>query len=196
MADEIHQIDPEVPGAPAPVIADDEPDREAQLPYPVVGIGASAGGVEAYIELFDCLAPDTGMAFVLIPHLLADYKSHLAEIVGRHTRMPVCEIIGGTRPDSNHVYILPPNARVRIENGLLQLESRATDGVPRSIDYFFRSLAADQKTRAIGVVLSGTDADGALGLKAIKGEGGITLVQSPESARFSEMPRNSISLDH
>jgi two-component system CheB/CheR fusion protein len=182
-----------------PVVVDDggdEYDSRSSLPFLVAGIGASAGGVEAYIELFSSLAPDTGMAFVLIPHLLADHKSHLVDILSRHTPMPVEEIVDGVSPKTDHVYILPPNARATIKGGIFKLETRAVDGVQRSIDVFFRSLAVDQKIRAVGVVLSGTDADGALGLKAIKGEGGITIVQSPESARFAEMPRSSISVDH
>src|SRR5262249_54408665 len=100
------------------------------------------------------------------------------------------------RPEPNRVYILPPNNSAQLRNGVFHLDARVGDGAPRSIDFFFRSLANEQKARAIGVILSGTDADGALGLKAIKGEGGITLVQSPDSARFSEMPRSSITLDH
>jgi two-component system, chemotaxis family, CheB/CheR fusion protein len=101
------------------------------------------------------------------------------------------------RPEPNHVYVLPPGTRARLERGYLRLDHRAHgEGVPRPIDFFFRSLATDQKTRSVGVVLSGTDADGALGLKTIKGEGGIVIVQSPESARFSEMPLRSISVDH
>ncbi len=185
-------------GAEPVVVADEseETDGTSPLPYLVVGIGASAGGVEAYIELFRSLAPNTGMAFVVIPHLLATQKSHLVDILQRATSMPVQEIIDGTHPEPDHVYIIPPNTRVRIEKGSLRLDMRAVDRVPRPIDYFFRSLGADQKTHAIGVVLSGTDADGALGLKAIKGEGGIAIVQSPESARFSEMPLSSISIDH
>src|SRR5215469_14753806 len=148
---------------PEPVIVDDdgkEFETVRPLPYPIVAIGASAGGVEAYIELFGSLAPDTGMAFVIVPHLLADHKSHLADILSRHTPMPVKEITNNTRPEQNHVYILPPNMRARMENGIFQLEARVGDGVPRPIDYFFRSLATDQKSRSIGVVLSGTDADG------------------------------------
>lgn len=174
----------------------EEMDGAHALPHLVAGIGASAGGLEAYIELFHNLAPDTGIAFVIIPHLLATHKSHLVEILGRATSMPVKEITDGTRPEPNHVYILPPNTRVRLEEGALRLDTRSTDRVPRPIDFFFRSLGAHQKTRSVGIVLSGTDADGALGLKAIKGEGGIAIVQSPESARFSEMPLSSISIDH
>jgi two-component system, chemotaxis family, CheB/CheR fusion protein len=185
-------------GKAKPVVVADEADDLVwghPLPFPVVGIGASAGGVEAYIELFRSLPTDTGMAFVVISHLLADHKSHLVEILGRHTSMPIEEIENDARPEPNRVYVMPPNTQVRLKKGAFVLEARAATG-HHPIDYFFRSLGAEQKTRAVGVVLSGTDADGALGLKTIKGEGGIALVQSPESARFPEMPRNSISIDH
>jgi two-component system, chemotaxis family, CheB/CheR fusion protein len=198
-----HREEPEKPEAAKHDTADvvvvdesEETDGANPLPYLVVGIGASAGGVEAYIELFRGLAPDTGMAFVVILHLLATQKSYLVEILARTTAMPVREITDGERPEPNHIYILPPNSRVRLEQGALRLDQRSGDRIPRPIDFFFRSLGAHQKTRAVGVVLSGTDADGALGLKAIKGEGGIAIVQSPESARFSEMPWNSITIDH
>jgi two-component system, chemotaxis family, CheB/CheR fusion protein len=139
------------------VVADkseEEADEAAPLPFLVVGIGASAGGVEAYIELFQNLASDTGMVFVVIPHLMATQKSHLVEILARTTSMPVSEIVEGARPEPDHVYILPPNARARLEQGVLRLDNRSVDRIPRPIDFFFRSLAAAQKTRAVGVVLS------------------------------------------
>jgi two-component system CheB/CheR fusion protein len=187
------------PKSAEPVVVGDTPDEfeaVSALPFLVCGIGASAGGVEAYIELFSSLAPDTGIAFVLVPHLMPDQKSHMVEILSRHTAMPVAEIAAGSSPEPDHVYILPPGVRATLKGGTFHLQSRAPDGVPRSIDEFLRSLASDQKTRAVGIVLSGTNSDGALGLRAIKDEGGITMVQSPDSARFSEMPRSSISNDH
>ncbi|MGH9695023.1 MAG: chemotaxis protein CheB, partial [Bryobacteraceae bacterium] len=167
------------------------------LPFQVVGIGASAGGLEAYLELLRSLSPETGMAFVFVSHLSGEHKSQLVPILSRHTTMPVTEIADGMRCEPNHVYVLPPNARVRIDQGRLKLEPRpARERIPRPIDDFFRSLAADQKNHAVGVVLSGADSDGALGLKAIKGEGGIAMVQSPESARFPDMPLSGIAEDH
>ncbi len=182
----------------APVTTDDPDETEAphQLPFPVVGIGASAGGVEAYIELFQNLPTNTGMAFVVVPHLSADAKSFLPEIIARHTAMDTIEIENGLRPQPNRIYFLPPKVQVSIKRGVFHLKDRVEDGAPRPIDFFFRSLATDQKNRAIGIVLSGMDSDGALGLKAIKGEGGIAMVQSPESAKFPDMPRSSISADH
>src|SRR5260370_40569118 len=112
------------------------------------------------------------MAFVLVPHLSADFETHLVEILARHTSMPVSEVRADLEPEINHVYIIPKNARLTIAERKFQLHARlSSDRLP--IDHFFRSLGAHQKNRAIGVILSGMDADGALGLKAIKGEGGI-----------------------
>ncbi|MBV8830349.1 MAG: PAS domain-containing protein [Acidobacteriaceae bacterium] len=181
----------------APVTTDspDEADDKKRLPFNVVGIGASAGGVEAYIELLDYLPPNTGMAFVIIAHLLADQKSHLPEILARHTRMRVQGVESGMQVEPDHVYVVPPKALLRMENATFLLE-QPDSHAQKAIDFFFFSLAADQKNRSIGVVLSGMDSDGALGLRAIKGEGGITMVQAPETAQYPDMPRSSISADH
>lgn len=167
----------------------------SHLPFPVVGIGASAGGVEAYTQLLTALAPDTGMAFVLVPHLSAEHESHLVEILSRHASMPVSEARQGDEPQPNHVYIIPRAMRLTLSGGKFHLEDRPAGRLP-TIDHFFRSLAVEQKNRAVGVLLSGMDSDGALGLKAIKGEGGIAIVQNPESAQFTEMPRSGIAVDH
>jgi len=166
------------------------------LSFPIVGIGGSAGGIEAYMELFQHLPPDTGMAFVVVSHLAPGHKSHLVEILASRVSMPVTEIQDQMRPEPNHVYILPPGSVLTMSRGLLQLAPRPEHRPSLVIDEFFRSLAADQKNHAVGVVVSGMDSDGALGLKAIKGEGGIAIVQAPESARFPSMPRSSISADH
>lgn len=182
--------------ASAPVVSDgaEETGATRSLPFNVVGIGASAGGIEACIQLFEHVAVDTGMSFVVVLHLSAAHKSHLQEILARHTQMTVVEIESGTPVELNRVHVAPPNALVKLENGIFQLEP--LDTTKHAIDHFFISLAAAQKNRAIGVILSGMDSDGALGLRAIKGEGGITMVQAPESARHPEMPRRSISGDH
>jgi two-component system CheB/CheR fusion protein len=167
------------------------------LPFPIVGVGASAGGLEAYRELLAAMAPDTGMAFVLISHLSPEHESHLVEILARRCPMPVHEIRQGVAPEPNNVYVIPRGTRVALANGKFFLEARNPTGPnPMAIDHFFRSLAAHQKHRAIGVVLSGMDNDGSLGLTAIKGEGGIAIVQSPESALFAAMPRSGIAVDH
>jgi two-component system, chemotaxis family, CheB/CheR fusion protein len=166
------------------------------LPFPIVGIGGSAGGIEAYIELFQYLPSDTGMAFVVVSHLAPGHKSHLVEILSSRVSMPVTEIQDQMRPEPNHVYVLPPDTVVTMARGVFELAPRPEHRSILVIDEFFRSLAADQKNRSMGVVLSGMDSDGALGLKAIKGEGGIAIVQAPESARFPSMPRSSIGADH
>jgi two-component system CheB/CheR fusion protein len=167
------------------------------LPYLVVGIGASAGGLNAYIDLIKNLTGDTGMAFILVPHLSAEHESHLVDILSRYTALPVAEVQQGTRPEPDHIYILPPNRRMTMRGGVLILDPRPeSERVPRPIDHFFKSLAYDQKTQAVGVMLSGTDADGAAGLKVIKSEGGISIVQEPGSAQFEEMPRSAIAADH
>ena len=171
-------------------------DEDNRLPFNVVGIGASAGGVEACVELLDHLPAETGLAYFVVLHLLADQKSHLREILARHAKMQVQEIESGTGVEPNRVYVAPPNALVRIERGVLHLEKPDGENARRAIDFFLRSLASDQKNRVIGVILSGMDSDGALGLRAIKGEGGITMVQTPESAQYPDMPRSSISVDH
>ena len=167
------------------------------LDYPVVGFGASAGGLQAFREILENLDPSTGMAFVLVTHLAPDQKSFLSEIVERYTQMPVSSVENGRRPRPDHLYVLQPNQTVTMHDGKFRVEPRdASERFPKIIDKFFYSLAADLKGHAVGVVLSGADADGALGLKAIKGEGGIALVQSPESAVHGDMPRNSIASDH
>lgn len=167
------------------------------LMYPVVGFGASAGGLQAFRQVLENLNPQTGMAFVLVTHLAPDQKSFMSEIVERYTEMPVHHVEDGQRPLPNNIYVLLPNQSLTLRAGVFRVEQRsAHERIPRTIDNFFRSLAADQKNHAIGVVLSGADADGALGLKAIKGEGGIAIVQSPDTAIHSGMPRSSIASDH
>ena len=173
-------------------------ERQAPaLRYPVVGFGASAGGLQAFKVILENLNPETGMTFVLVTHLAPDQKSFLSEIVERYTQMPVVSIEDGQRPAPNHLYVLQPNQTLTLHEAIFHVEHPAHhEHYPRTIDKFFYSLAADQKNHAIGVVLSGADSDGALGLKAIKGEGGIALVQSPDSAMHGDMPRNSIASDH
>jgi two-component system, chemotaxis family, CheB/CheR fusion protein len=174
-----------------------EEQQAPALPYPVAGFGASAGGLQAFKEILENLDPQTGMAFVLVTHLAPDQRSFLSEIVERYTQMPVVSVEDGQRPQPDHLYVVLPNQSLTLREGLFHVEHRpASDRIPRTIDRFFHSLAADQKNHAIGVVLSGADADGALGLKAIKGEGGIAIVQSPDTAVHSGMPRSSIASDH
>ncbi|HUB30043.1 MAG TPA: CheR family methyltransferase [Terracidiphilus sp.] len=174
--------------------------EEGQAPallYPVVGFGASAGGIQAFKDIFSNLELGTGMAFVLVTHMAPDQKSFLPAILERYTKLPVVPVENGQRPQPDHLYVLLPNQSLTIHEGIFHVEPPPEhDRVHKTIDRFFYSLAADQKNHAIGVVLSGADADGALGLKAIKGEGGIALVQSPETALHGDMPRSSIASDH
>jgi len=163
--------------------------------FPIVGIGASAGGLEAFSELLAHLSLDAAaMAFVLVQHLDPKYPSVLSEILGRTTRMPVVEVKQGMRAEPGHVYVMPPNTRMTIVEGILNLAPRSDDPGPHMpIDHFLRSLAEDAKSRAIGVILSGSASDGALGLKAIKAEGGITFAEAPQSAKFDGMPRSAMA---
>ncbi len=173
-------------------------DRQTpSLPYLIVAFGASAGGLQAVRDVLTALPADTGMAFVLITHLSPDHKSYMAEILSKSTTMPVLSMEDGQQPLPNHLYVLTPNFDASIKQGRFHLHARAIGHLHHlPIDLFFRSLAADQKNYAIGVVLSGADSDGALGLKTIKGEGGIALVQTPDTAQHSSMPRSSIAADH
>jgi len=161
-------------------------------PLLVVGIGASAGGLAAVTQLLGALPADTGMAFVLLQHLSPTHPSLLAEILARATAMPVAEVHDqpSLRPD--HVYVIPPNRDMVISRGALRLLPRAKRrGANGSIDLFFRSLAEHQGHRGIGVILSGTASDGALGLQQIKAEGGITFAQD-DTALYSSMPHSAV----
>ena len=165
--------------------------------FPIVGIGASAGGLAAFEAFFSGMSADTtgpGMAFVLIQHLDPVHKSILAELIRRFTRMPVVEVVDGMVVEANSVYIIPPNHDMALMNGALQLlDPVAPRGQRLPIDFFFRSLAQDQHNRAIGIILSGTGSDGTLGIRSIKGEGGMVMVQTTESAEYDSMPASAIA---
>ena len=162
-------------------------------PFPIVGVGASAGGLEAFLELLRHLPADTGMGFVLVQHLDPQHESALPSLLARATAMAVREVTQDLRVGPNCVYVIPPNVQMAISHGVLKLTPRAKNrGATRSIDFFFEALAQDQRERAIGVVLSGTATDGTLGLEAIKAEGGVTFAQD-ESAKYDSMPRSAIA---
>ena len=158
----------------------------------VVGIGASAGGLEAFTQLLQHLPTDTGMAFVLVQHLDPARDSALSDILSRATSLPVREVTDDQPTEPNHIYVIPPNANLSIAAAVLKLQPRQRAGPHRSIDSFFESLAQDQRERAIGVILSGTATDGTLGLEAIKAEGGITFAQD-DTAKYDSMPRSAIA---
>ena len=171
------------------------PERLA-VTCPVVGIGASAGGLSAFRELLSHLPKSPGMGFVLIQHLAPGHSSQLTELLSKSTHMPVVTVTEGTQVLADHVYIIPPSTTLTIAGGNLHLAPRHSDQIHLPIDSFFVSLAEACQSRAIGVVLSGTGSDGSLGLAAIKEAGGITFSQDTESAEFSDMPKNAIAGGH
>lgn len=181
--------------APEGMAEADSPVPSSVPAFPVVGIGASAGGLEAFEAFFSAMPAETdpGMAFVLVQHLAPGHKSLLANLVKRYTRMQVFEVEDGVVVQPNCIYIIPPNRDMAFLNGALHL---LDPGLPRGqhlpIDFFFRSLAQDQHERAICIVLSGTGRDGTLGVRAVKGEGGMVMAQEPESAEFDGMPSSAI----
>jgi len=165
-----------------------EPSR-----FPIVGIGASAGGLEA-LELFLANVPaESGMAFVIIQHLDPTHKGVLVELLQRDTSMQVFQVKDRMRVEPNCVYIIPPNKDMSILHGILHLlDPVAPRGLRLPIDFFFRALADDQQEHSIGVILSGMGSDGTLGLRAIKEKAGAVFVQKPDSAKFDSMPRSVI----
>ncbi|HMF43620.1 MAG TPA: chemotaxis protein CheB, partial [Polyangia bacterium] len=172
-----------------------EPPEPAVVPgFPIVGLGASAGGLQALEEFFSNMPVDSGMAFVVVTHLHPDQPSMLSELVGRKTAMPVTELKKSTIVEQNHIYTIMPGRNVAMFKGALQpMTPDRTAPLSLPIDYFFRSLAQDQKDRAIGIILSGTGSDGTLGLKEIKGALGMVMVQREESASYAGMPQSAIA---
>ena len=174
--------------------AADERDETSEGPlFPIVGVGASAGGLEAFTQLLEALPQDTGMGFVLVQHLDPDHESALTDILSRATSLPVREVTNNERVLVNHIYVIPPDTDLTIVKGVLQIQPRKRTRTPHlSIDIFFESLAQDLRERAVGVVLSGTANDGTMGLEAIKAEGGITFAQD-QSAKYDSMPRSAVA---
>ncbi|MBD2365220.1 hypothetical protein H6G36_29390 [Anabaena minutissima FACHB-250] len=181
----------------SPSNSSDEPEVNQNELFPIVSMGASAGGLQAFTELLSHLPVDTGMGFVLIQHLSPHQKSMLTEILGRTTQMPVVEAQDGMSVEPNHVYVIPPNAVMTISHGVLKLSPRQQiRGLSMTVDTFFSSLAEDYGNKAIGVVLSGGDSDGAKGLERIKDAGGITFAQCEASAQVSSMPNTAVASGH
>lgn len=182
----------ESPPAPADVApVQSEPERRDP---PVAGIGASAGGLDAFKKLLAAMPPDSGIGLVLVPHLDPAHESLMVELLTRHTTMPVVEVEDDMPVEANHVYIIPPNKYMTIRGGILRLtgpvERRAAQ---TSIDLFLRSLADDRQERSICIILSGTGSHGALGLKAVKAAGGLAMVQDPATAEYTAMPQSAIA---
>ncbi|MEO2034683.1 MAG: chemotaxis protein CheB [Planctomycetaceae bacterium] len=165
------------------------PDEDG---FPIVGIGASAGGLEALSQFFDAMPPNRKIAFVVVTHQHAGHISLLPELLSKHSEMEVCEARDGSQIKPNRVYIAPPLGQLHLLDGKLVLIP-AEPGLHLHIDTFFRSLAIDQKHRAIAIVLSGAGSDGTLGVKAIKSEGGMVMAQDRETAKHSSMPRSAVA---
>jgi two-component system, chemotaxis family, CheB/CheR fusion protein len=166
----------------------------ANLSFPVVGIGASAGGLEAFSELLRHLPEKTGMAYVLVQHLDPKHSSDLREILSRMTKIPVEEVTDGALVQPDHIYVIPPNTSMILKDGGLRLAPRVlTRGQYMPIDHFLRSLAETRGNRAISVILSGTASDGTEGCRAIKAAGGITFAQDQESAKYGSMPHSAVA---
>jgi two-component system CheB/CheR fusion protein len=183
------------PAADAPA-----PAGRANPGFAVVGIGASAGGLEAFRRFFLALPDEPGMAFVLIQHLAPDHESLTAELLARHTKMPVVQATDDLLIEPNHVYVIPPKQYLAMSGDKLRLSAPVERrGMRVPVDFFFRSLAEDQQERAIGILLSGTGSDGTNGVREIKAAGGMVMVQAPETTTWEGMPRSAIAtgvVDH
>ncbi|MGV8805512.1 MAG: chemotaxis protein CheB [Polaromonas sp.] len=182
---------PELPPPDSEALDDRTPSA---LDFPVVGLGASAGGLEVLLQFFEYMPASNGMAFVIILHLSPHHESSVAEILQRVTKMPVSQIEGNTAIQADHVYVIPPNHDLAMRGGELRLnEPSRSQGRVVAIDLFFRSLAQAHQERSIAIVLSGTGSDGAVGLARVKECGGVTLAQTPEDAAYDGMPVAAIA---
>ncbi len=166
------------------------PNSQANI---IIGIGASAGGLEALQQFLANMSCTSSLAFVVVQHLSPDYKSLLAEILAKHTRMTVVQVENEMKIQPNHVYLIPPKNNMIVADGHLLLKEYVHSGVNHPIDVFFHSLAEEMKERSIGVILSGTGTDGTNGIKTIKEAGGLVIVQEPTSAKFDGMPKSAIN---
>src|SRR6476660_8788947 len=161
--------------------------------FPVVGLGASAGGLDAFRRLLAVLPPGTGMAFILIQHLDPTHASMMVDLLAGHTPLKVQQAADGMPLEREHVYLIPPGAYLSIRGGALRLsEPQERHGARLPFDFFLRSLAEELGARAICVILSGTGGDGSLGLKAVKEQGGLVIAQDPDDAEYDGMPRSAI----
>ncbi len=175
-------------------MADSKSSQVSDQPKHIVGIGASAGGLEALEQLFDNIPPDSGLAYVIVTHLSPDFKSLMSELIARYTTMPVQIVQDAMHVRKNEVYAIPPGKEMIISGGRLLLSDRTPASLNLPIDVFFRSLAAELGSAAMGIVLSGTGSDGARGGAAISHAGGLLMVQDPETAKFDGMPRAAMEV--
>lgn len=185
---------PEIVALPPAATTDPGQSTTPSATFPIVAVGASAGGLSAFSKFLGGLSDDTGMAFVLVQHLAPQHGSQLVQLLAKDTRLPVLEASDGMAVQPNRVYIIPPNADLALAHGILRVTPRTeSHGLHLSIDMFMRSLARECASHAIGVVLSGTGTDGTLGMAEIKAVGGITFAQDPASAESAEMPAGAIA---
>ncbi len=175
---------------PAALIRPKAAEVLCQPSFPVIGIGASAGGLGALKELLQAMPRDSGVALVIIQHLDPAHESQMASLLSRYTDAPVMEAREGLAPEPNSVYTIPPGQYLSLHEGLFHLEAPVKEhGLRMPIDFFFRSLAEARQEKAICVVLSGSGSDGTLGVRAIRGVGGLAVAQDPDTAEFDSMPR-------
>ncbi|HSU26335.1 MAG TPA: chemotaxis protein CheB, partial [Pyrinomonadaceae bacterium] len=171
-------------------------EKKGSADFLVVGIGASAGGIQALSEFFANVDRNSGAAYVVILHLSPDHESKLAEVLQQVAPIPVTQVTKRTKIGPDHVYVVSPNKSLAMQDGHIDLNPIETVEERRApVDIFFRTLADSHGANAVGVILSGTGADGSMGLKRIKEYGGATFVQNPREAEFNEMPRNSIATE-
>lgn len=180
------------PAPNLPVVAAAREGSVSDFAFPIVGVGASTGGLEACTRLFQHMPPHPGLCFLLVMHLSPHEKSHLAEVLGPVTPLPILQAEEGMPVRADHILLIPPNTSMTLTDGTLSLRPRALHGQHMPIDHLFRSIAEVQKCRGIGVILSGAGTDGTLGLQAIKMEGGITFAQDEKSAQQHGMPRSAV----
>ncbi|HCS54621.1 MAG TPA: chemotaxis protein CheR [Planctomycetaceae bacterium] len=175
-----------------PEIVDSLPYQGTKQEFPIVGVGASAGGLEALEAFFDHMSPDSGLAFVVVQHLSPDFKSVMDELLARHTKIQIHRVTDGMQVEPNSIYLIPPKKEMIISDGKLLLSDKdPKSGLTLPIDIFFRSLAQDAGSRAIAVILSGTGSDGSQGIQDIHENGGFVIAQDLESAKFDGMPKSA-----
>src|SRR5680860_162068 len=168
------------------------PSSTAQQQFPLVGVGASAGGIDSFQKFLAAVPANSGMAYILVQHLSPSHESILPEILSRTTGIPVREITDGCQVDPDHIYVIPENKMLEVTGRSLKLTPREKNAPNMPIDFFFSSLARAHGAFAIGVVLSGTARDGTVGLREIKEHGGITFAEDPRSATWDGMPKSAI----
>jgi two-component system CheB/CheR fusion protein len=180
--------------APAAVPQRAPPGGSPGKGIPVVGLGGSAGALDCFKTFFEAMPPNSGAAFVVVQHLAPAHESLLTELLAQHTRMKVAQAADGAPVEPNCVYVIPPNHDLGIRDGALYLAKPVREhGIHLPIDFFLRSLAEDRQERAVCVLLSGAGSDGTLGVRAIRGTGGLTIAQDPRTAQYADLPRSAIA---